>query len=209
MSTSNLDLPLLTESQAGKYITVNTALTLLDKWQGGVASRSNSGPPGSPSEGDAYIVDATTGDWSSFTLGDLAVYYQDSAGDAAWVAATPAEGPQVYVADENIYVQWSGSAWVGLSSVSKVVAVTGSKTLALSDTNSIQRVTAAATITVPVNSDVQFAIGTAITFFRETASAVTVQGASPSPTLHGSQALASQYDSFTLVKLDEDVWATL
>lgn len=35
---------------------------------------SSGGPPGSPSAGDAYVVDSATGDWSGFSVGDIVEY---------------------------------------------------------------------------------------------------------------------------------------
>ncbi len=70
-----------------------------------VESRSNGGPPSSPSNGDAYIVDNATGDWSAFSQDDLASF---DAGQ--WWALTPDEGfGPVWVKDEDIPVRYNGS----------------------------------------------------------------------------------------------------
>lgn len=204
MTTRVLGLTEIIQSQSNKHITHNTALHQLDAWTA-VLSRSNGGPPGSPTQGDAYIVDATTGDWSAFTLNDLVVYYQDSNGDAAWVNVSPATGPSVYVADESLEVRYDGVAWAAVGSVPDLETVSSSKTLDIGDRNTVQRVTAAATITVPTNAAVQFAIGTVITIRRAGAGAVTV---SPDTgvTINGSVTLASQHDSIDLMKVDTDEW---
>jgi hypothetical protein len=204
MATRNLSLPEITESQAGKYITHNAALHLLDVYQGGVVSRTGTNSP--LSQGEAYIVDAATGDWSSFSVGDIAVYYLDSSGAPAWLNYPPVEGPVVYVQDENTYVTWNGSTWVVMYAVLDATEVTGSKTLGVSDVGKIQRVTAAATITIPMNADAQIPVGAVIPVFRDTASAVTVAGSSPSPTIYGSTSLSSQGDMVTLMKVDQDTW---
>lgn len=61
--------------------------------------------PGSPAEGDCYIIQAThTGaQWASFTSGDLAIY-----SGGTWYAYSPSEGNRVSV-DGAIYIYTSGS----------------------------------------------------------------------------------------------------
>lgn len=58
--------------------------------------------PGSPSDGDIYIV--PEGDTNEH---DIAV--RD---DGAWVYYSPFAGCNVFVLDEDIYVRWTGSAWI-------------------------------------------------------------------------------------------------
>ncbi len=63
-------------------------------------------PPGSPSEGDVYIVTATaTGDWTG-QEGDFAIYL-----DSEWKFVTPDEGMTKYVADTNSHEVYDGSSW--------------------------------------------------------------------------------------------------
>lgn len=215
MATRTLSLVEMTESQAGKYITHNTALHQMDAWTS-VLSRTNSGPPGSPepSEGDAYIVDSATGDWSGFTVGDLVVYYQNSAGTATWVGVSPVVGPQVYVEDESSYVQWDSSAseWKVVGAISSVTVVPAASpllyTVSLSDNNAILVFDDAYSVAIPENATTALPVGFQVTIRRDGAGAVTVYGdGSPtSVTFNGSVALSSQYDSITLVKRDTDTW---
>ena len=111
MSTPILSLDELVEAQASKYVTHNTALRQIEAFTIRVLDRNSSGPPGSPSDGDAYIVDSATGNWSSFSVNDIAAYI-----GSTWYAVTPKEGMRVWVNDEDsLYVYYS-SAWNVLAS---------------------------------------------------------------------------------------------
>lgn len=96
MTTSVLDIPEIVQSQGSKHITHNLGLRWLESGVR-VLSRSNGGPPGSPSDGDAYIVDSGTGDWSGFSAGDIA--FRSNGG---WYGYTPPNGMRVAVVDETI-----------------------------------------------------------------------------------------------------------
>lgn len=76
-------------------------------------------PPGSEVNGAFYLISGTpSGDWASFSAGDLVQYTS-----SAWVRFTPAEGWQAWVADEDIYYRYTGAAWVA-ESASDTVAGT-------------------------------------------------------------------------------------
>lgn len=67
-------------------------------------------PPGSPADGARYIVTSgPTGDWSSYAQHDIA----EANGQGGWFRYTPAEdcGWIAYVADENAYYFFIGTAW--------------------------------------------------------------------------------------------------
>ncbi|SRR6266540_5217581 len=96
----------------------------MDRWisvlSGGcidVKSLAVSAPPGSPADGDGYIVLATgSGAWTGHDAA-LAVWFADSPGvdnntkTAKWEFMTPWKGMMVYnEADDKIYV-WAGAAW--------------------------------------------------------------------------------------------------
>lgn len=109
MANSNrLELPLLSASQAQKHVTMNESLKLLDAIvQAGVIDKDLTAPPGSPSEGDIYIVGASaTGDWASQD-DDLAIYQ-----DGAWTFVTPLSGWIAWVADETTLYVYSGGSWI-------------------------------------------------------------------------------------------------
>jgi hypothetical protein len=105
--TSNLALPQILSAQAQKHVTHNDALRLLDGMvQIGVQSRVLTAPPGSPTEGDRYIVaSGATGVWAGW---DLNVAFWT---DGAWLRLVPRRGWVAWsVADAGLYV-WNGTAW--------------------------------------------------------------------------------------------------
>lgn len=77
--------------------TANEAHRILEAFTGYiVVEDEQTAPPGSPNEGDIYIVLATgTGDWAGQD-GDVAVYV-----NGAWLFFTPFEGLLVYLKDVN------------------------------------------------------------------------------------------------------------
>lgn len=96
-NTPNLGMPELSESQAGKSLTVNEALRVLDAVvQCRAIDNSISTPPGSPSDGDTYIVGpGATGDWSGHE--DEIAYYRSS----SWTFIEPQVGWHCFVISEN------------------------------------------------------------------------------------------------------------
>jgi hypothetical protein len=73
-----------------------------------VLDRDLSTPPGSPAEGDRYLVaDSATGAWSG-EEGKIAAWQ-----DGAWAFYTPREGWLVWLADEDILLAFNGASWVG------------------------------------------------------------------------------------------------
>lgn len=103
-----------------------------------VLSKTLSAPPGSPANGDAYIVKATgTGAWAGHDNA-IAIWTTDNPAGNAWEFYAAANGLIVYsVADVALFT-WNGSAWVG-------IAGGGSSTLA-GDTDVV--------ISSPANNDV-------------------------------------------------------
>jgi len=78
-----------------------------------VESRTTTAEPGSPSNGDCYIIpaSATGTDWATYSENDIAAYR-----DSAWTNFTPVAGQIVHIADESDLVAvWSGSSWVTVS----------------------------------------------------------------------------------------------
>lgn len=67
-------------------------------------------PPGSPDDGDAYVVGASpTGAWVGHE-GEVARWWETG---AVWEFITPLEGWQVYDDDTATYYKFTGSAWTG------------------------------------------------------------------------------------------------
>ena len=77
-------------------------------WQAAVIDKDLSSPPGSPADGDRYIVAAgANGDWSLHS-DDIAIY--DELG-ATWSFITPVEGMKLWVQDEDEYYLFLASVW--------------------------------------------------------------------------------------------------
>jgi len=106
MTTEKYGFTELASADANKFVTYNQNLRRLEAGSMGVISRTNSGPPVSPSQGDAYIVDSATGDWSAFTVNDVAFSVGGS-----WFNITAIEGMRVWVNDEDALVAYTGSVW--------------------------------------------------------------------------------------------------
>jgi hypothetical protein len=106
----NLTLPYIQASQAQKHITHNEAIQLLDGIvQLSVLSRIVAAPPGSPTDGDRYIVaSAATGLWAGW---DLNVAFFTS---GAWVKLIPKPGWLAFSIADGAFYYWNGTAWTAL-----------------------------------------------------------------------------------------------
>jgi len=126
VTTPKLQLPELIVGQAGKELTHNQALAVLDQLaQAVVVDKDLTAPPGSPANGSMYIVSAgATGAWSGQS-GKLAYWLTTV---SAWTFITPADGWSVWVTDEDVRYERKAGAWVvvatggGGGSVSNVYA---------------------------------------------------------------------------------------
>lgn len=108
MTTPRLGAPELTGSQTGKEETVNEQLRYAEQGAGHFTfiDRDLSAPPGSPSDGDCYLVKATgTGAWAGHD-GDIAFYM-----NTEWKFIDVKPGFTAYVSDEAIMIIRSASAW--------------------------------------------------------------------------------------------------
>ncbi len=107
--TSNLGLPCIDAAQAQKHVTHNEALRILDSIvQLAVLDRDLNAPPGSPGEGERWIVSASpapTGDWAGH--GDHVAAWQDG----GWQFSEPKVGWIAYAVDEGALLTWNGTAW--------------------------------------------------------------------------------------------------
>jgi hypothetical protein len=73
-----------------------------------VKDRGLTAPPGSPADGDCYLIAAAaTGVWTG-NSGKISYWDADQ---AEWVIVTPEEGWTVYIQDEDIELLYSGSVW--------------------------------------------------------------------------------------------------
>jgi hypothetical protein len=107
--TPHLGLPQIEAAQAQKHVTHNEALRILDSLvQLSVLDRDLNAPPGSPSEGQRWIVKASpapTGAWTGH--GHAVAAWQDG----AWQFSTPQTGWIAHVADEGTLVVFNGTTW--------------------------------------------------------------------------------------------------
>ncbi len=108
-TTTNLLLPYILAAQAQKHVTHNEALRLLDGLvQLSVLDHDLTAPPGSPADGDRYIVGSgATGDWAGWDL-NVAMFT-----DGAWLRLPPRTGWRVWVEDEELLLVYDGTGWVG------------------------------------------------------------------------------------------------
>ena len=122
MTTPNLSLPYLAAAQAQKHVTVNEALDALDCLvQLSLISTGLTAPPGSPADGDRYIIAAGATDaWAGW---DASVA-QFSGG--AWHRLIPQTGWLAWDADLGQLLVWTGSAWTGLDVAMKLLTRTPS-----------------------------------------------------------------------------------
>ena len=110
--TPRLKLPYIAPQQAQKQVTYNEAMRTLDTLVHPVVkSRTLSAPPGSPTEGDAYLVAASpSGGWSG-KAGKLAVFV-----DGGWLFHAPLDGWLLYVEADDQFVQRQAGVWSPLLS---------------------------------------------------------------------------------------------
>ena len=108
-ATTNLALPYILAAQAQKHVTHNEALRLLDGLvQLSILDRDLTAPPGSPADGDRYIVaSGGSGDWAGWDL-NVAVFT-----DGAWWRLPPRVGWRAWIEDERLLLVYDGSGWIG------------------------------------------------------------------------------------------------
>ena len=105
--TPRLGLPAIEAAQAQKHVTHNEALALLDTLVHlAVENRALTAPPGSPVEGDCYIVAASaTGAWSGWDW-QLAAY-----SGGAWTRIVPKSGMKAWIKSERLTVTYEDGIW--------------------------------------------------------------------------------------------------
>lgn len=106
-TTPNLLIPLLAAEQAQKHVTMNEALLALDALVHlTVISDVVIAPPGSPAEGDRYIVPVgATGVWTGLT-NQIAGFIS-----GAWTFFVPEAGWSCWNLARSEQLIWSGSRW--------------------------------------------------------------------------------------------------
>lgn len=116
MATSPRYAATLLANNAGNVATANEFLRIVDAFLGGarVKDRDLLTPPGSPADGDLYLLPSSgtlTGDWAGFTLGNFALY-----SNGAWLEITvdaAMEGCTIRVVDEEVKLTYADEdGWV-------------------------------------------------------------------------------------------------
>ncbi len=118
-----LALSYVAPSQAQKHVTVNETFRRLDALtQLSVRSRTEASEPGSPVEGDGYIMPsgASGSIWDDYDEGDIAVFQ-----DGAWTRIVAMEGLRAWVADDEELVVFDGAAWSQISGAASSAAFFG------------------------------------------------------------------------------------
>lgn len=122
-----LKLPLVEAGQAQKHVTVNEALLRLDAVvQLVVVSATTTAQPGSPADGDVYLLPAgkTGAAWGAMANGAVASWR-----DGAWEAISPREGWLAYAQDGNLLLRWSGTAWAAMGAGEVLTVSAGDRVL--------------------------------------------------------------------------------
>ena len=209
-------MPELYVGQAGKELTHNQALAILDQLaQAVVADKDLAAPPGSPANGAMYIVAAAaTGAWAGQS-GNLS-FWLTSVG--AWTFITPADGWSVWVADEAVRYERKAGAWAvfaggggGGVSLPVVQTFAGAKTLALADINTynVSQDAGAQAVTLPAQATVAWTADAEIHIERGAAGVVTIVGAAGvqiNGAVAGTFTLGAQYSVVTLKRKSADLW---
>jgi hypothetical protein len=147
-----LKFPFVRSGQTQKEVTVNEALTLLEAAVQLVVVSTANQSPASPTVGDRYVVgSAPTGDWSSYTSGDVMVRIE-----GGWRRFTPLAGWQAYFVTTGRMMRFVASAWVDIDKIEAklTVALSGTGATITSATLSISRfvlinITASGVVTLP------------------------------------------------------------
>lgn len=127
MTTSkHLKLPFIQSAQAGKHITHNEAMAIVDTLaQLAVLDRDLAVPPSDPETGDRYIVaTAPTGAWAG-KAGQIAAF-----DGAVWMFHEPERGWLTYVIDEDGLLVWTGTTWMSTIGLAGAVPQLGINTAA-------------------------------------------------------------------------------
>lgn len=111
-ASPRLGFTYLTEGQDVPETSVNEIAAYLESGSGHFIfkDRDLATPPGSPANGDCYLVAAAaTGAWTGHT-GDIAYYL-----NTAWIFIEVVEGYTAWVNDEDVFIGYDGAAWNDLA----------------------------------------------------------------------------------------------
>jgi hypothetical protein len=207
-------MPELTVGQAGKELTHNQALAILDQIaQAVVVDKDLATPPGSPANGALYIVAAgATGAWAGQS-GKLAFWLTSV---AAWTFITPTDGWSAWVTDEAVRYERKAGAWVIVSSgggatLPVVQALTSTRSLALVDINTfnVNSTTNNYTVTIPAQGTVAWTADAEMHFLPSNTGDIVVTaaaGVSLNGVTAASLTIATQNGAASLKRTGADSW---
>lgn len=220
MTTSaDLGIYYLAGQQAQPEIIHNSALNQFQVLLSGVISVGLNTPPGSPAQGDTYILGASpTGAWAGranclagyFGTGWVFVPGNDSGGTPIAMGARQ-EGLRIWSkADDKTYV-WNGSAWASPSPPNVTTNAGTSITLGLTDASKFLCTTAATAVavTVPPQSSVAWLADTEIQIQQGAAGAVTISagaGVTVNRLSTATNVIVGQHGVVTLKRTASDTW---
>lgn len=122
--TPNTSIKLMANSQASKYVVFNELARKLDALYSCtnaiVLDKDLTSSPGSPADGDTYIVaSGASGSWAG--QDKKIAYYNTN----TWVFYTPIAGWLVYITDEAIFYKYNGTNWVVFNDALQNVSLLG------------------------------------------------------------------------------------
>lgn len=221
-STAKTKVPYFANSAANQ-VNGNTGLAIFDQLiQATVKDKDLAAPPGSPNNGDAYIVAASpTGAWSG-KAGQIAYWLNDA---NAWQFIAPLAGWIASVVDEPDAngipkrYGYSGTAWAlpesgsGGGGSAVVTESTTSRNASLTDNGTYIRFTnaSASTFTIPPQSSVAWGATTEIHVRRAGAGGLTLtpgSGVTLNAPANGTLVVGDRM-TVTLKRVASDVWDVL
>lgn len=216
MSVPGTPLEELSNSGANQGVIYNENERRQRASRGEIISRTTAAEPGSPSDGDRYLLPSSGLSGTNWpgNEDEIAVYI-----GGAWEFHTPVEGWRVWVADENLLIAYDGSAWDIIGGLLYAPTVSaGSGTFTVTTASHRGRVIVADTQTGSPVGDTTIALPAAATAGDGFTLAVVKVSSSDTVTIDGNGAetingsatldLTDQYDSRILV-CDGSEWYTL
>lgn len=119
-TTPILGIPYIASSQSQPEVTHNTALNMIQLLTYGARDKDLTAPPGSPIEGDVYIVGSLTptGAWAGRAnsvagfFGGAWIFLPDRDNNGSVISMGLSQaGLLKYVVDEDLVYVWNGAAW--------------------------------------------------------------------------------------------------
>lgn len=111
---------LLNEGESGAEVAVNELIARIAAGSVAVLSQSLTADPGSPDNFDAYLVPSGgSGNWSGKD-GQIAFYLN------GWQYIVPAEGASVWVAADDLTIDYDGSTWSAVNGQLTLTDASGS-----------------------------------------------------------------------------------